>query len=300
MLAPGLFTTVQDSGRWGHQHEGCPGQRSDGCGVASAGQQQPSANAPVAATLEATVVGPGTALRTGGTRGRDRVRISGATLDGIAFDSRATARRPRGGQRAAVRRTAWRSCLHCDRRRHRRATASARQPRTHARERARRRRRAGPCRPVIGCGWCGRWASRAPTSPRPAVAREGGARAARAAGASGRLVRARRDRAACSGRATSCRRAPTAWATAWPAASGRRVTRDEMISTRPSRARSRCRRPASRSCLMADQAGHRRISATGHRDHRGPAAARATGAGRLGRVRGVRAPTRWARSAIRN
>lgn len=57
VLAPGLLTTVQDAGRWGHQHEGV-GVAGPLDAVAHARANAAVGNDPAAAALEATIVGP--------------------------------------------------------------------------------------------------------------------------------------------------------------------------------------------------------------------------------------------------
>jgi KipI family sensor histidine kinase inhibitor len=83
VLTPGLFTTVQDSGRWGHQHEGVPVSgpmdvTSHRLANAAVG------NAAGSATLEATIVGPELRFEQAAS-----VAVAGAdlgvTLDGVAL-----------------------------------------------------------------------------------------------------------------------------------------------------------------------------------------------------------------------
>lgn len=80
VLAPGLFTTVQDGGRWGHQAEGVPVSGAMD-GVSQRLANLAVGNAPGAAVLEATIVGPELRFEQ-----PSRVAITGAdlgaTLDG--------------------------------------------------------------------------------------------------------------------------------------------------------------------------------------------------------------------------
>ena len=83
VLRPGLFTTIQDTGRWGHQGEGVPvGGAMDLTAhrIANALVE----NAPEAATLEATLIGPELRLEQDTT-----VAVSGAdlsaTVDGTSI-----------------------------------------------------------------------------------------------------------------------------------------------------------------------------------------------------------------------
>ena len=75
VLRPGLFTTVQDRGRWGHQSTGVPV-----CGAMDAFAHRLAnllvGNPPDAATLEATVVGPELRLEQAAT-----VAVAGADLE---------------------------------------------------------------------------------------------------------------------------------------------------------------------------------------------------------------------------
>ncbi len=83
VLAPGLFTTVQDGGRWGHQADGVSVSGAMD-GVSHRVANLAVANEPGAATLEATVVGPELRIEQA-----TRVAVAGAdlgaTLDGVAM-----------------------------------------------------------------------------------------------------------------------------------------------------------------------------------------------------------------------
>jgi KipI family sensor histidine kinase inhibitor len=113
ILRPGLFTTVQDSGRWGHQGSGVPvsgamdllSHRLANIAVG---------NAPEAATLEATLLGP--ELR---VDGETTVAVSGAdlgvTIDGSALPLNAPVRCRSGAVlRFSGRRRGARAYIACD------------------------------------------------------------------------------------------------------------------------------------------------------------------------------------------
>jgi antagonist of KipI len=96
VIRPGLFTTIQDSGRWGYQHLGVPvsGPMDR---LAHRVANAIVGNSPDAATLEVTIVGP--ELR---FDDRARVAIAGAdlqaTLDGQEIPSQATIDCPPGAR----------------------------------------------------------------------------------------------------------------------------------------------------------------------------------------------------------
>jgi antagonist of KipI len=78
---PGLLTTVQDAGRWGHQHEGVPvaGPMDP---FALRGANLMAGNPPDAACLEITLTGPAFVAS-----GACTIAIAGATFD-VAVDGR--------------------------------------------------------------------------------------------------------------------------------------------------------------------------------------------------------------------
>ena len=80
VIRPGLLTTVQDGGRWGHQSEGVPVAGALDVGAARRGNALVG-NAPGAAVLEATLLGPELRLETDVTLAVCGADL-GATLDG--------------------------------------------------------------------------------------------------------------------------------------------------------------------------------------------------------------------------